>query len=636
MNRLDLRTRVMMTALVPAAIIAILLTSFFVSARFSDLDAALRNQDKDQARHIAAASEYGVFSGNRQSLQSLTDATLAQSDVVAVSISGMGNQLLARSVRQGEAPPPLEMPTQAGEYEEKRGNFLIFSVPIQAPHVLLEDDSLDPGKRQESERGRVWLVTDRASLMQQKLHLFLTSLGASFLVLVAAGIVALRMSRKALQPMDELEQAVERISQGDFDVRIGANASGSIGRLTESLNRMATQLAASHEDMIQRIGQATEELRLRKEDAERANVAKSRFLAAASHDLRQPMHALGLFVGQLQQRVVTSDSRQLVDQIAQSVKALGGLLDGLLDISKLDAGVLTPEASDFPLVQVLTRLESDFSGTAEAKNLYLRVRQSKLWVHTDPVLLERVLLNLVSNAVRYTEQGGILIGCRRRGDRVRIEVRDSGIGIPADAQESVFHEFVQLKNPGRNRSQGLGLGLAIVKRLVSLLGLRLDLRSSPGSGSVFAIEVPAAKPVERRTEERSSRSAPGMALEGKVVAAVDDDELVLASVTGLLESWGCVVLPAASGSQALERVRSMGLTPDALLCDYRLLEGEKGTDVIAALRKEFGETIPAILISGDTDPDVLRMAQEAGLSLLHKPVSSPKLRTLLHRMIGKA
>jgi CheY-like chemotaxis protein len=243
------------------------------------------------------------------------------------------------------------------------------------------------------------------------------------------------------------------------------------------------------------------------------------------------------------------------------------------------------------------------------------------------------LFNLVSNAVRYTEKGGILVACRRRGARVRIEVRDSGMGIPREAHDSIFQEFLQLRNPGRNRSQGLGLGLAIVKRLAKLLDLRLELISEPGRGSVFAVEVPLALPSDA-VQEMPPHIDPGMALDGKVVVVVDDDNLVLRSVTSLLESWGCLVLPAEGGAQAQKRVRIIGLIPDALLCDFRLMDGEKGTDVISALRQEFGPDLPAILISGDTDPDVLRIAHEAGLPLLHKPLTVAKLRSLLHRIQG--
>ncbi len=634
MRNLDIRARILLAALLPAAVIAALLATFFVGARFGDLDAALRDQERAQARQIAVASEYGVFSGNHTALQSLTEAALSEPNTVGVAITGTEGQLLAHSKKEHDIVSFLPQPPRPGEYWEGKGNLLLYSTPIHAPYLPLEDDSLGTVHKATAERGKVLLVMDRSPLLQKKAELVLTGLGMALLLLTLAAFLAVRLSRGVSKPIEDLEQAVSRISRGDFQVHVRTEVGGSLARLADSLNRMVAQLTLNQEQMQQQVEQATEELRLRKDDAERANAAKSRFLASASHDLRQPMHALGLFVGQLQQQPVSAEARHLVQQVAESVKALGGLLDGLLDISKLDAGVLTPEKSPFPIAQMLTRLESDFSGAANTRNLYLRVRPSALWVNTDPVLLERVLLNLVSNAVRYTEKGGILVVARRRGNRVRIEVRDSGIGIPAEAHESIFQEFVQLRNPGRNRNHGLGLGLAIVKRLATLLDLHLELISAPGRGSLFAVEVALAQPSDSENE-RAPRVFPGMTLEGKVVVVVDDDELVLQSVASLLESWGCLVLPASGGAQAMERVRRVGLMPDALLCDYRLQDEEKGTDVVRALRQEFGPKIPAILISGDTDPDVLRIAQDAGLVLLHKPVSSAKLRTLLHRMLGK-
>lgn len=634
MRNLDIRSRVLLAALLPAAVIALLLSTFFVSARFGDLDTALYEQERTQARQIAVASEYGVFSGNQKALQSLADSALSEQYAVGVIITGADGALLAHSSKGGDILAFLPEKAPSGEHSTESGSLLLYSMPIRAPDLVLEGDSLDQGRKLSEEKGKVLLIMDRKPLLKKKLRLLGTGLGMAFLVLVIAGFLSIRLSRKVSKPIEDLEAAVSRINQGDFQVQVSTEVGGSMARLVESLNRMAAQLAVNQEEMQRRIAQATEELRLRTDEAERANAAKSRFLAAASHDLRQPMHALGLFVGQLQQQTTSPGTQHLVQQIAESVKALGGLLDGLLDISKLDAGVLKPEKIAFPVVRMLARLESDFTGPAVAKNLYLRIRPSSLWVLTDPVLLERVLFNLVSNAVRYTAKGGILVACRRRGTYVRIEVRDSGIGIPREAHDSIFQEFVQLRNPGRNRSQGLGLGLAIVKRLAKLLDLQLALISEPGRGSVFALEVPLALPSDDNLE-RPPRIDPGMALDGKVVVVVDDDELVLQSVVSLLESWGCLVLPAEGGAQAMERVRRIGLTPDALLCDFRLLDGEKGTDVIQGLRQEFGHELPAILISGDTDPDVLRIAREAGLALLHKPLAVAKLRTLLHRMLGK-
>lgn len=636
MKNLDIRARVLLVALLPASVIAVLLATFFVLARFGDLNQALHDQEWAHARQIAAASSYGVFSGNGQALKILADSALAERNVVAILITDSRNRRLAYSSKRSDLISTLPPLQGSDEFVVEQDKLMIYSTPIRPPVIPIDDEALgDLVPQPVLERGRVVLVMDRSPLLMNKLRLFATGMSISLLVLTLAALLALRMSRTVSQPLDDLEQAVKRMSEGDFSVHVSTEVGGSLARLVTSLNRMATQLAHSHEEMQGQIVQATEELRRRKEEAERANIAKSRFLAAASHDLRQPMHALGLFVSQLQQQIASPESHQLVSHISESVKALGGLLDGLLDISKLDAGVLTPEPRAFPLSQIFLRLESDFLSAAEAKGLFLRIRPTSFWVHTDPVLLERILLNLMANAIRYTDRGGVLLACRQRGERVRIEVRDSGIGIADEHHEVIFHEFVQLKNPGRNRNQGQGLGLAIVRRLAGLLDLPFELRSEPGRGSVFAIGIPLAAPDVSVPEEAPMQLSTS-ALEGKVVVAVDDDELVLRSVAGLLESWGCLVLPATDGTQAAARIRRTGLTPNTLLCDYRLEHGEKGTDVICRLREEFGADIPAILVSGDKTPEIMQLAKEMKLPLLHKPVSPPKLRTLLHRTVAQS
>ncbi len=633
MRKPDIRARVLFAALLPATVIALLLVTYFVTVRFNDLEDALHLRGRTVARHLATAAEYGVFSGNRDALQTLAEAARSQSELEAVVITGRNGDILARSGRPLDLEA-AELGTEALEYTSPDGMVLTFNVPVASAPVPLDD--LLAGTTAVSKRtsySRVIIEVGRQALQEKKHELFASSLGIALLVLLTGGLLAARMSRSVTRPVDDIAQAVENISRGNFAVRVTTEVGGSLQTLTERINEMGGQLAVSHEDMQRRIEAATDELRLRKDEAERANVAKSRFLAAASHDLRQPMHALGLFVAQLQPQVHTPETRHLVKQISESVRALDGLLDGLLDISKLDAGVMSPSFSSFPIEPSLERLETDYTGPAEQKGLYLRARPSPLWVRTDPALLERVLLNLVSNAVRYTDRGGIFIACRVRGDRLRIEVRDSGVGIAQDAQASVFQEFVQLHNPGRNRGMGLGLGLAIVKRLVTLLGLSLDLRSAPGKGSVFAVEVPLAPPQAIPTEAPPQYALPTNLLEGKTVVVVDDDSLVLSSVVGLLESWGCVVLPAASGAQAVDRISRTGLRPDAILCDYRLKEARSGVEVIRDIRELFGKGLAAALVSGDTDPDVLRLARESGLALLHKPVSPAKLRTLLQRML---
>jgi signal transduction histidine kinase/CheY-like chemotaxis protein len=372
------------------------------------------------------------------------------------------------------------------------------------------------------------------------------------------------------------------------------------------------------------------ELRLQKEAAEQANIAKSSFLAAASHDLRQPVHALGLLVGALQGHAMTQEMRGLVEHIGGSVAAMNGLFNSLLDISRLDAGVVKTNIEDFPIQPLLARVCRDYLDEAGTKGLKLAWRPCSAIVRTDPVLIERILRNLVANALRYTDSGRVLVGCRRR-DGLRIEVWDTGRGIPPDQQQQIFREFHQLSNSERDRAKGLGLGLAIVDRLAKLLDCRLSLRSAPGKGSVFRIVVPLAD--SQVLGARPALEAPVGAMPRGLILVIDDDASIQGAMASLLSSWGHEVVAAGSLAEMLERVETSLRRPDLILCDYRLRDGENGIDVIKRLQSEYNDDIPALLVTGDTAPDRLREARESGLTLLHKPVANIKLRATVGNLI---
>ena len=372
-----------------------------------------------------------------------------------------------------------------------------------------------------------------------------------------------------------------------------------------------------------------QELREQKELADRANVAKSKFLAAASHDLRQPIHALVLFVAALRQEVLAPSQRQLVDRMGASIQAMESLFNALLDISKLDAGVVTPRLEAFALTSLLAKLDNDYTLVAEAKGLRFRIRESSAWVLSDPTLLERMLRNLVENAVHHTQRGGVVVGVRRRGEAVAIEVWDTGPGIPADRQADIFQEFFQLDNPERDREKGLGLGLAIVDRLSRLVRHPVKLTSRPGRGSRFTITVPYVVPGSLALPAPVGDDAAAQTLVGGFVVVIDDETAIRDGLEILLASWGCHVLTAASGAEA---VRKLGLAeryPDLILSDYRLRDGETGVEAIRRIVDSLARPVPGVLITGDTAPDRLREAQASGYRLLHKPVATEKLRTIL-------
>ena len=359
---------------------------------------------------------------------------------------------------------------------------------------------------------------------------------------------------------------------------------------------------------------------------------KSHFLASASHDLRQPLHALNLFVAQLQTEKKPAERKRLASRIDAAVAAMNELFEALLDMTKLEAGILQANAAEFAMQRLLDRIETTFAALADKKGLSLRVVPCSAWVRSDPILLERILFNLVGNAVRYTARGGVVVGCRRRATQLRIDVCDTGAGIPEDQRQSIFTEFYQLTTPAADRRAGLGLGLAIVDRLGRLLGHPVQLESHLGRGSRFSVSVPLAAELRDTVPLPVALQAADVA-RGKRVMVIDDDVLVLDGMRGILQSWGCRVHTAASGAAALASVADGGAPPDLIISDLRLADGETGIKVIERLREALGAPVPAFLISGDTAPERLREASAGGYHLLQKPVSPMTLRTTLNRVL---
>lgn len=372
----------------------------------------------------------------------------------------------------------------------------------------------------------------------------------------------------------------------------------------------------------------------RTDEAEHANLAKSRFLAAASHDLRQPMHALGLLVDALATRVRELEAGAILTRVQRSVDAMEGMFNALLDVSKLDAGALQPELTGFGLNTMLDRMRADYGPQATAKNVRLRVVPTRSGVASDPVLLERLVRNLVSNAVTHTARGRVLVGCRRRGENVRIEVWDTGCGIGIDQREEIFQEFYQLGNPARDREKGLGLGLAIVRRISNLLGHPIELKSTPGRGSMFAVTVPRMSvwaSTLPRSEPVVSRKAD---LTGRLIVVLEDDRAVMEAMRQLLIDWGCEVV-AGGTIYALEaELGRSARSPDAIIADYRLPQAITGAQTAAELARRLGKAIPTILVTGDTGPDSLQEIAASGYPWLCKPVRPAKLRALLTSIIA--
>ena len=374
------------------------------------------------------------------------------------------------------------------------------------------------------------------------------------------------------------------------------------------------------------------QLREQKDEAEWANLAKSKFLAAASHDLRQPLHALSLFTSVLNDSNQTSGNRKVVGQIVTTVHALESLFNALLDISRLDAGTMLVEKSHFSLQSMLDRLANDFDRQASEKGLHIIWPKTNLIIYSDINLFEQILRNFISNAIRYTPAGHIEIRCRQTGKQVLVEVIDTGIGIPQDKQNIIFEEFQQLTNPERDRNKGLGLGLAIVKRVADLLEHSVSLQSEPSKGSTFLVTADLGNPDSIKSASTPDNTILVNESHSRLVAVIDDEVNILEGMQNLLESWGYQVVTAVDLNDGLNKLSAQQQTPDAIIVDYRLRENKTGIEAIQALHAHFGTKIPALIVTGDTAVEQLREVAQSGFQVLHKPVAPGKLRAFLRHL----
>ncbi|MCW9035634.1 MAG: ATP-binding protein [Rhodospirillales bacterium] len=374
-------------------------------------------------------------------------------------------------------------------------------------------------------------------------------------------------------------------------------------------------------------------LALAKEEAENASEAKTKFLAAASHDLRQPVQALMLFSDTLNALDHTAETNTIVNRIFISLDALRSLLDTLLDISRLEAGLVKPKKSPLSLAKLFSRLEGEFSGQASVQDLTFRYVPSSLNVMSDQILLEDILRNLISNSLKYTDAGKVLLGCRRQGNRVRVEVWDTGQGIPEDQLDMVFKDFHQISVENRKQNRGLGLGLSIVQRLSGLIGAEINVDSTLGQGSVFSVWLDLTdEPVIEENPEISKPDRPNSRL---IIAVVDDDIDILESMSKLLLDRGHDVIAFDGVSSEGTGLPAGGDTPDLIIADHSLTNGASGLDAVGQLRHHYGNEIPAIILTGDTSPQKLSELTQTGIPVLHKPVRPSELIDVAERVALK-
>jgi len=362
--------------------------------------------------------------------------------------------------------------------------------------------------------------------------------------------------------------------------------------------------------------------------AEQADQRTQRLLAAASHDLRQPLHALELYIEALTGHQSGDSREHLVRQMRRTAQELRELLNSLFDISRFDSRVAEVHLKSVSAAELVANLPVEFRELARREARELTVRPSPGYVLTDPILMQRIIRGLVSNALTHAGKGRVLVGFRRRGERLRLEVWDSGVGIPPEDQTRIFEEFYQIRNASRDRLQGLGLGLALIRRMCEAMGHAYGLRSVPGQGSVFWVEM---ENTHQPAFSRVDNVPPPLInpLQDKTILCVDDEPAILDGMTRLLSGWGCQVLPAANPAEAIGQMTAASTSPDLMICDYRLPGEENGIDLIRRIQTLAGRPLSALLITGDLDPDIPVRAKAAGIRMLQKPVSPATLRFYL-------
>jgi signal transduction histidine kinase len=635
---MTLRSRMLLVALLPTTLVAAVLTAVFLARAIDNLEQGLQTRGTAISKQLAAAAEFGVFSGQRASLLALTgSAQRIDSNVRGAAIIDPQGVVMARS---GDLDPAAWPPFGQINGHRRGADSLLFVEPITRSSLLV-DDIYGGGDVQRAPAatilGHVAVEVSLKEIAVRSQRLIVLGAFVALLGSALGGWLALRIARGVTRPLLEASEVVARIGAGDMSARMAPGSAGALQSLASGINDMAGRIGVTQEDLRARVAETTLDLQREKDAAERATIAKSHFLAAASHDLRQPLHALGLFVSGLAQSSAAEREPKLVRQIQESVGSLQHLLNAILDVSRLDHGNVVPEMGNFAMTRLLDRLARTLAPAAEHRGLKFKLRPTSAWVRSDRELVERILLNLVGNALRYTRAGGILIGCRRRGDVLRVEVWDTGEGIAQGASEKIFEDYVQLANPERDQAKGLGLGLAICRRLAALLGIPIGVRSRPGQGSVFWIELPIAPPEAGATDATIEPSEIEQAVESArlagTVLVVEGDSLVRAGMEQAIIGWGGHVVLAATRNEALHRCREGDKVPDLAICNVRLPGRVDGIEFAQDLKREF-EHIGILLVSADTSEETREAARRAGFALLRKPVPPGRLRAALQQLLA--
>lgn len=606
-RRASLMQRMGFVAFAPTLITAVLLVTMLTRHQLLTLQAMGRSTADAIATQTASMAAEPLRGMQRRELLHIAQATVGLPSVAHVQIRAADGEILADVL---------------GSTENQR-----------TERLTVVRDVIDRGATAQPPLGSVLVEVSLGEAIAAQHSSLRNAIIALLISLVLSVVIGWQAARWISAPLRRLARAVHELGRGDRRVEVAISDHTEIGELQRGFNTAAAALFDLQRSMEHEVEQATLELARKNSALEAASVAKARFLAAASHDLRQPLYALTLFSSAL---AVDEHDPVRLDRIAhiqECVQALDHLFSELLDLSRLETGAMQVEISEFPLDQVFDEVSRNFRMIAEQHDLRLQVRRTDRWVRCDRSMLARILNNLVSNALRYTQEGGVLVGARHGPPgMLRVDVWDTGVGIDVENQTRVFDEFYRVEqHAGLERDdgprRGLGLGLATVQRLAELLGIQLVLKSRPRRGTVFSFLLPLApaQPMRKPEGESSALDVSGMR-----VLVIDDEPAILSGIRYLLRSWGCDVRVAEDRMQALEAASEWSTSPDIVISDLRLRDGESGLDVLTALDNFFSENpgrpFPRLLITGETRSDRLREIKAARIPVLYKPVSPEQLR----------
>jgi len=602
--RLTFAQQLILLALVPAALATLAAIAVLTRQHLGNLTELMRANAQTVALQVATVAQAPLARMDRRALQRTAQSGTYQPHVQQVQIWTEDGEIVANSETTDRA----------------RGAGLQVVVPIVG----------DDGRH----NGKVMVEISLGAVENARRSVWLNVVLVLAISLVGVGLAGWWAARRISEPIRALGKAVDRLGAGE-DASVVVEGTSEVRHLQHGFNQAARALAESRRLLESRVNEATAELARKNQQLEVASQAKTRLLAAASHDLRQPLHALTLFSDGLANGETDPARLQRIGHIRECVDSLDRLFSELLNLSQLDAGVLQPQWADFALDQLFDEISRNFRPVAEQQGLRLVVRKTDVWVRCDYVMLSRILNNLVSNSLRHTIEGGVLIGARRRGKGVRIDVVDTGVGIALQHQARVFEEFYQVEPAGGRQAargtRGMGLGLATVQRLAELLNTRVELSSKLHKGTCVRVLVraaPAALPAPSL-----STALPGAeeeeSLAGVRILVIDDERTILEGLAVVLSNWGAEVLAAQTRAEALALADGWTQPPDVVISDLLLQGGDNGLDVIAALERHargIGPGTARLLVTGETKPDRLREVANAGITVLYKPVSPRVLR----------